>query len=506
MADIDTDKRDEQTIADVVRHGLGDSTPDRNKWKVLRIALAKSLQISTPPDESYDDIDVSVKGPGYKVTRVTGAGLPFDELGRQDFDYGIRALLSAYHGENLCQSENADKNYKKYLQRHVRRGLHEIRTTWLVGHDFHNFLYHELFASTAPRPPAPSRGKELLGGLKEIGVAAQIRGVEEGPRISRFRVYLDDVNHLDKVKRGLDKLGLYLGLQRQGIFFQDDNEPRIIALDVPRATDTWRTVPGARIKEWASQAEDSKPLSMWAGVDALGLPYHFDLAKAPHLLAGGTTGSGKSVCLHALLLSLLWRLSPDKLQLCLIDPKKVELSLYEGLPHLVDNKIFIEIESILETLEWLVEEMERRTNLLKEAGIANLQEGHASGRLDLPYLVLVVEELADLMFQSKETETPLVRLAQKARATGIHMILATQRPDSATFSGLLRTSIPARIALSVRTSSDSKIILDEPGAEKLSGSGDMLVRPFAGAHAMRVHGAKVNKDDIQACIRAAQGK
>lgn len=504
MADINTNLRDEKTIQDVLRDGL--EMKNAPKQVVLRIALAKSLQITTAPDESYDYIASDDKGGEYKTARVSGVGLPPDDKGRQDFDAAMRSILSIYHEENLFEGENAEKRYRQLLQRHVRRGLHEIRTTWRTNHDFHSFLYHELFSSANPVvSPSNSRQEELLAGLKEIGVTAQIRDVEEGARISRFSVYLDNVNHLDKVKRGLDKLSLYLGLQEQGVFYSSGNEASVIALDVPRPMDSWQTIAGGRIKEWALE-ENNSILSVYPGVEALGESYSFDLAKSPHLLVGGTTGSGKSVCLHALLLSLLWRLKPKDLQLCLIDPKKVELSQYAGLPHLLKGQVFTEIENIPEVLENIVGEMERRIDLLAQAGVSNLAEGRESGKLELPYLIVVVEELADLLLQSREIEHSLVRLAQKARATGIHMILATQRPDSATFSGLLRTNIPARIALSVRTSADSKIILDETGAEKLLGNGDMLIRPFAGASAVRVHGAKVIKDDIQACIRAAQGK
>jgi len=329
----------------------------------------------------------------------------------------------------------------------------------------------------------------------------------DGPRISRYRVYLDDVNHYDLVKRGLDKLGLHLGLlTRQGILLQEDEgrerEARVLALDVPRPRDSWQTVPGARLREWSTQATDLPILTVWPGVDVLGEPVHFDLASAPHLLVGGTTGSGKSVCLHALLLSLLWRLGPKNLQLVLIDPKRVELAKYAGFPHLRGGQVFKGLGDTLEALADLIDEMEHRTLQLRQAGVANLAEGHKQGRIDLPSIIVVVEELSALLFQSREAEEPLVRLAQKARAVSIHLGLATQRPDADTFSGLLRDNVPGRIALSVRTAADSKIVLDETGAKKLLGSGDMLLRPQASAPAQRAHGVWVSGDDIRLCLQA----
>lgn len=506
MADLYTDARDEQTIEDVLLHGL--NTPRAPKLRVLRIALGRSLQISTPPAEELDG--GSMGGSEYALTRVTGAGLAADDEGRQDYDLAVRAMLSVYHGEDMFQGEESERRYRRYLQRHIRRGLQEIRTTWRPGHDFHGFLYHELFVGQAPRPARAELGQEILAGLREIGVSAQIRSVEDGPRISRYRIFLDDVNHYDKVKRGLDKLGLHLGLStRQGILLQEDEdrerEARVLALDVPRPRETWHTVPGARLRDWATQAKDVPMLTVWPGVDVLGEPVHFDLAASPHLLVGGTTGSGKSVCLHALLLSLLWRLKPKDLQLTLIDPKRVELAHYGAFPQVTGGQIIEDIGDALETLDGLVDEMECRTLLLRQHGVANLAEGREQGRIDLPYVVVVVEELADLLFQSREAESPLVRLTQKARAVGIHLVLATQRPDSDTFSGLLRSNVPGRIALSVRTGAESKIILDETGAEKLLGAGDMLLRPQAGVATRRAHGVRVSSDDIRLCLQNVRG-
>ncbi len=505
MADIYTNKQDEETIKQVRLHGL--KTPNAPKLRVLRIACARSLQLATPPGKEYDRIDSNLKGSEYERARITGKGLQADESGRQNFDHAIRTLLCVYHEEDLFNGVKGEKRFNQLLQRHVRRGLHEIRTTWRPGHDFHQFLYHELFGTVTPAKPYSDRSQVLLSGLKEIGISARINDVKEGPRISRYRIYLNDLNHLERMRRGLDKLELHLGLQKQGIFLSEDSEPRVVALDIPRPRETWQTIPGTRIREWTDgQKASAAKLTVWSGVNVLGEPFSFNLAECPHLLIAGTTGSGKSVCLHALILSLLWSFGPEQLQLCLIDPKKMEFVHYAGLPHLVDGKIIDEIEGAQDQLDWVVEEMESRTLLLQKAGVSGLIEAREQGLLNLPYLLIIVEELADLIYQSREIEEPLVRLAQKARATGIHLVLATQRPDAATFSGLLRSNIPARIALSVQKSSESKIILDEIGAEKLSGRGDMLVKPFAGAPSVRIHGTNVIKDDIINCVQAARRK
>jgi S-DNA-T family DNA segregation ATPase FtsK/SpoIIIE len=297
-------------------------------------------------------------------------------------------------------------------------------------------------------------------------------------------------------------LAFRLGLQQEGVFIHATSEPKVVGMDIPRQRQHWKSIDASRLPKWAEQEKGNSRLAVWLGEDVLGNDFSFDLVDAPHLLIAGTTGSGKSVCLHALLLSLLWTQSKDSLQLALIDPKQVELAQYERIPHLYSKGVVHLITDVMELLEQLVDEMERRNQLLREAGVSNLTEALQQRKLQLPRIVVVIEELADLMMQSRELETPLVRLAQKARSTGIHLILATQRPDSVTFSGLLRTNIPSRIALRVQKNTESRIILDEMGAEQLLGSGDMLVKiPQVSTNAIRVHGAYISQDDIKLCLR-----
>ncbi|MBF0429502.1 MAG: DUF87 domain-containing protein [Magnetococcales bacterium] len=239
---------------------------------------------------------------------------------------------------------------------------------------------------------------------------------------------------------------------------------------------------------------------MWPGVGVTGEPILFDLARQPHLLVGGTTGSGKSICLHALLISLLAGVSKNRLQLVLIDPKKVEFSKYAkaGSKRIT---VLTDVDDANTKLSELVAEMETRTSALERAGVRDLAEGHRKGLLHIPAIVVFVEELADLVMQVPEAEEHLIRLAQKARATGIHLVIATQRPDARILNGLLRSNIPSRIALTVQKATESKIILDETGAERLTGAGDMLIR-LSGQPMQRVHGVYVTDDDIAAIIRS----
>jgi S-DNA-T family DNA segregation ATPase FtsK/SpoIIIE len=498
MADIYTSKADELIIDQVLQYGFRAVT--KHKYTVLRLALAKSLRIATTPDKSYDTIDE--KGAEYILAVLTGKTRDEDINGIRDFDDAICALLCVYHNEDLFSDL---KQYRILLQRHIRRGLHEIRSSWNRSHDFIVYLQEELFAGLdlgSSQQASTAIETILVDALKEIGVAAEIKNKIQGSRIDRYFLHLPNIQHLDQLKRGLEKLAFRLGLQQEGLFIHSTSEPKVVAMDIPRSRQNWKTINASQLPKWAELEKNNDRLAVWLGEDVLGNPFTFDLVDAPHLLIAGTTGSGKSVCLHALLLSLLWTQSKDSLQLALIDPKQVELAQYEKIPHIYGNGVAHLITDVMELLEQLVEEMERRNQLLREAGVSNLTEALQQRKLQLPRIVVVIEELADLMMQSRELETPLVRLAQKARSTGIHLILATQRPDSVTFSGLLRTNIPSRIALRVQKNTESRIILDEMGAEQLLGSGDMLVKiPQVSTNAIRVHGAYISQDDIKLCLR-----
>jgi S-DNA-T family DNA segregation ATPase FtsK/SpoIIIE len=502
MAKIYISKEDEGIFDKILsKQGLG--IPKHPKWMALRIALAISLHIDTEPDEQLDE---DARGSGYDLRQVTGLGQEREETevagrGRQkDYTDAFRALLSIYHGKDLFTDDDL---FRRLLQRHIRRGFREIRTSWRESHDFHEYLYQELFADAGFRDSddADSLEARVVDALAEIGVRADIQNRLYGPRLTRLLCYLPDVHDLDRLRKGTEKVSFSLGLRDQGVFMQRTDAPKIVALDVPRPPETWQRFTGADLRRWMENPLTEMKLPVWPGVDVLGNPYVLDLARAPHLLVAGTTGSGKSVCLHALLIAMVSQRRPEELQVCLIDPKKVEFRHYVRLPHLWNGRVASEPQDIMETLQKLTMEMEKRETQLAGMGAGDIAEIEAKGMQAPPRIVVFVEELADLLMQLRSAETPLVRLAQKARAVGIHLVVATQRPDAETFSGMLRSNIPTRIALTVQKSSESKIILDEVGAERLSGAGDMLVKPIGG-EVVRVHGVYVGPDDIALCLKA----
>ncbi len=249
-------------------------------------------------------------------------------------------------------------------------------------------------------------------------------------------------------------------------------------------------------------------LTLALGKDISGRPVIADLAKMPHLLIAGATGTGKSVCLHAMLTSFLYKATPEEVRFLLIDPKRIELSVYEGIPHLL-YPVVLEPKTATQALKWAVAEMERRYQLLEEARARNLESYNLEAEEKLPYLVIVVDELADLMVvSSKEVETSLTRLAQMARASGIHLLLATQRPSVDVLTGIIKANFPARISFQVSSRTDSRTILDTGGAERLLGAGDMLFLPPGTSKLKRIHGAYISEKEVKRVVEywQAQGE
>ncbi len=351
-------------------------------------------------------------------------------------------------------------------------------------------------------PPAIAPVDEsiaLVKALEALSIKVQVKETLFGARLTRYKVLLMNLNDAAKLNRNVSQLALAMNLGDKLPAIINGDKPMTVFIDVPRTKASWSSVPFDRLQSWASQSpRDASKLEVYAGVTVTGDDVVFDLAAAPHLLVGGTTNSGKSLCLHSLILSLLLRHSPETMQLALIDPKRVEFSSYGKLGNLYGGKVAVEVSDAREFLDNLLVEMETRYSIFERLGVANIAEARQKGQM-LPFIVVFVEELADLILQEKTTEQAIERLAQKARAAGIHLVLATQRPDAETFSGLIRTNVPSRVALTVRTSTESKIILGEPGAENLLGAGDMLIK-ITGDQVVRAHGVFVRKEHISQVV------
>jgi S-DNA-T family DNA segregation ATPase FtsK/SpoIIIE len=337
--------------------------------------------------------------------------------------------------------------------------------------------------------------RKLVEALGHFGVEAKIVGIVSGPHISRYELRLAPGTKVKKVTELTNDLAYALA----------STDIRILA-PIPGKQAVGVEVPNTRRRIvrlgdiYAGRPEKTSPLVAWLGKGIDGNPVWTDLAKMPHVLVAGTTGSGKSGCVNAILSSILMQASPNEVRLVLVDPKQVELNHYENVPHLL-TPVVTSPRLAANVLANLIGEMESRYGIMGEARCRNLAELNRArakaGEPPLPHILCVIDELADLMMVAPaEVEDSIIRLAQKSRATGIHLVLATQRPSTDIITGTIKVNIPARIAFAVSSQTDSRVILDQGGAEALLGQGDMLFRGAGTSKLQRIQGAFVTEEEI----------
>ncbi|PKN72920.1 MAG: cell division protein FtsK [Candidatus Cloacimonetes bacterium HGW-Cloacimonetes-3] len=343
-----------------------------------------------------------------------------------------------------------------------------------------------------------STSQILKNKLGEFGIEAEVRNVNIGPIITQYELEPAKGIKVSKFASLADDLAL--AIKAKAIRVQAPIPGRgLIGIEIPNLARDMIYLRDLLLSE-EMRAMHSK-LAFGLGKDIAGKPLVADLTKMPHLLIAGATGSGKSVCINTIIMSLIMRSKPDELRLILIDPKRVELAGYNDLPHLI-GQVVTDSDTALETMYWAVKEMERRYELLQEAKVRDIlgyneKSGEGEELEKLPYIVIIVDEFADLIMTSgKDIELPITRLAQMARAVGIHLILATQRPSIKVITGIIKANFPARIAFQVSSRVDSRVILDMIGAERLLGNGDMLYLPPGKAMPERIHGAYVSDHEI----------
>ena len=337
--------------------------------------------------------------------------------------------------------------------------------------------------------------EQLVQTLSHFGVDATIVGQIAGPRVVRYELQLAPGTKVSKVAGLKDDLSYALATTEIRILAPIPGK-QAVGVEVPNLSPKLVTL-GDIFGDMPGQAS---PLSVWLGKDISGNAVWTDLARMPHLLIAGTTGSGKSGCINTLLTSILLRSTPDEVRMILIDPKRIELNYYESIPHLLTPVVSNPKEASA-VLQNVVAEMERRYERLSIIRARNLPEANrafkARGEEPLPYLLVVIDELADLMMVSPQAvEDAIIRLAQKSRAVGIHLVLATQRPSVDVITGMIKANVPSRIAFAVSSQTDSRVILDTSGAESLLGQGDMLFKPLGTSRMQRVQGAYVAEDEV----------
>ncbi|OCA81871.1 DNA translocase FtsK [Bacillus sp. FJAT-27986] len=340
--------------------------------------------------------------------------------------------------------------------------------------------------------------------LEQFNVKARVHTYSQGPSVTRFEVQPDPGVKVSKITNLNDDLKLSLAAKDIRIEAPIPGK-RMIGIEIPNINT--RPVYLREVLEEKVFAENTSPLSVAVGLDISGNPIVTDLKKMPHGLVAGSTGSGKSVFINSVLISLLYKSHPSDVRLLLIDPKMVELAPYNNIPHLA-APVITDVKAATAALKWAVEEMERRYELFAHSGVRDIvrynEKALSSGQMEhkLPYLVIVIDELADLMMMSPaDVEEAICRIAQKARACGIHLLVATQRPSVDVITGLIKANIPTRIAFSVSSQVDSRTILDQSGAEKLLGRGDMLFLENGTSKTVRLQGTFVTDDEIEDVVK-----
>ena len=352
---------------------------------------------------------------------------------------------------------------------------------------------------------------KLIDTLESFKVKAKLVDIAHGPSITRYELVPDEGVRVRAIANLVDDIGL--ALATSGVRIEAPIPGKAaIGIEVPnkdRATVHLRT-----LIEKREFRENPSRLNVALGVDVAGDPQYLDIAKMPHLLIAGTTGSGKSVCISAMLISILYKATPDEVKMIIIDPKKIDFGFYNGLPHLL-VPVVTDPKKAAGSLQWAVNEMERRYGLIESAGVRDIYNYNLVTKEDptfefLPQIVIVIDEFADLMQTAPDAvEDCVCRLAQKARAAGIHLVIGTQRPSVDVITGLIKSNFPSRIALTVKSQVDSRTMIDMAGAEKLIGRGDMLYAPVGSSKPVRVQGAFLTDQEIAAVtgfIKAKAGE
>ncbi len=343
-----------------------------------------------------------------------------------------------------------------------------------------------------------SRSSILEDTLASFGVGAKVTHIERGPSITRYELKPERGVKIARISALADDLALALAATSVRIEAPIPGKSAV-GIEIPNATVS--VVAVREIMEAMPARGTIPPLNMALGKDITGRPIYGDLGKMPHLLVAGATGSGKSVCLNCIIASLLVSATPDQVQMVMIDPKRVELSVYNGIPHL-KNEVITDPRMAAGALFEMTKEMDQRYERFAKAGVRKIEEWNAKYPDDkLPYIVIVIDELADLMLVAPgKVETLICRLAQLARATGIHLIVATQRPSVDVITGIIKANIPSRIAFAVSSQVDSRTILDMGGAERLLGRGDMLYLPIDAPKPVRAQGALITGAEVNRLV------
>ena len=452
--------------------------------------IIRWLKTAFSTDTKTNDNNVTVARRAAEASSIKST----EGLGDIKINAGVETLGAGANGE----PESARKSGFG-MRNSVERNKKEEEKAPLISHADSNWKPPSLDLLEKKQNPADAgdikhNAQIIKDTLGEFGIDVDMEGANVGPKVTQYTLKPPSGVKLARITQLETNIALNLAAQTLRIEAPIPGQAAV-GIEVPnrRAADV-RLHGILNSKQWTS---NSQPLGFAIGKDISGEAVVGDLDKMPHLLIAGQTGSGKSVMVNTLLTSLLYRNAPSQMRLILVDPKKVEMAPYDGIPHLL-TPVITEPEKAISALKWAANEMERRYTVLAEQKMRDIATYNArKGAEEMPYIVIVIDELADLMMAAaRDVEALIVRLAQKSRAVGIHLVLATQRPSVNIITGLIKANVPARIAFTVVSQVDSRTILDQGGAEKLLGQGDMLYYTPAMPKPKRIQGAWVMDDEV----------
>jgi DNA segregation ATPase FtsK/SpoIIIE, S-DNA-T family len=441
----------------------------------------------------------SAKHKATDITQRTLSKRPSSE--KRTENLARKAVVEVEEPERAERPEAAVKDKRKPVFTDITNKPSGITLTSSTQKEGYSLPPMNLLADPISRPkrsPAEVQAniENLEGTLDEFGIEANVVEIATGPTITRYEIQLGPGIKVARIVSLADNIAMNLAAHAVRVEAPIPGKAAI-GVEVPNSKPT-----PVMLKECCDTKEfrdNPARLIVALGQDVAGINKYADLAKMPHLLIGGATNSGKSIGLATLITSLLLRNTPKDVRLVMIDPKRVELTLFDGIPHLM-CPVIKDVKEAPGVLRAVWREMDRRYDLLSERGVRNIQSWNEKATFQerMPYIVVIIDEMADLMIQARaEVETSIVRLAQLARAVGIHLVLATQRPSVDVITGIIKANIPSRIAFSVASQIDSRTILDQKGAEDLIGKGDMLFMPIDADKAVRVQGCYVSEKEIE---------